>query len=94
MYLYCKYIQLNIKSKKIEYDEKNELLSWSFSNAKVVKNSFGEIKIDKEPKAKTKRIDPADACIDAHVAYMKLGKEETIDVNKEMEDYLQKMNWR
>lgn len=87
-------MRLNLKSKKIEYDKKNELLSWSFSNAKVVKNSFGEIKIDKEPKAKTKRIDPADACIDAHVAYMKLGKEETVDVDKEMENYLQMMNWK
>ena len=87
-------MRLNIKSKKIEYDKKNELLSWSFSNAKVVKNSFGEIKIDKEPKAKTKRIDPADACIDAHVAYMKLGKDETIDIDEEMNNYLQMMNWR
>ena len=86
-------MQLNIKSQKIEYDKQNELLSWSFSNAKVVKNSFGEIKIDKEPKAKTKRIDPADACIDAHVAYMKL-KEEPVDVDKEMENYLQMMMWR
>ena len=86
-------MQLNIKSQKIEYDKQNELLSWSFSNAKVVKNSFGEIKIDKEPKAKTKRIDPADACIDAHVVYMKL-KEEPVDVDKEMENYLQMMMWR
>lgn len=89
-------MRLNIKSKKIEFDKQNELLSWSFLNAKVVKNSFGEIKVDKEPKAKTKRIDPVDACIDAHVVYMKLGKEETekIDYEKEMENYLDMMGWR
>lgn len=86
-------MKLNIKSKKIEYDKQNELLSWSFSNAKVVANSFGEIKVDKEPRAKTKRIDPVDACIDAHVAYMKLKEEDPIDVDKEMKNYLQMMNW-
>lgn len=87
-------MRLNIKSKKIEYDKQNELLSWSFSNAKVVANSFGEIKVDKEPRAKTKRIDPVDACIDAHVAYMKLKEEDSVDIDKEMENYLQMMNWR
>lgn len=86
-------MRLNIKSKKIEYDKQNELLSWSFSNAKVVANSFGEIKVDKEPRAKTKRIDPVDACIDAHVAYMKLKEEEPIDYDKEMSNYLQMMKW-
>lgn len=87
-------MQLNIKSEKIEYDIENELLSWSFSNAKVVHNSFGEIKVDKEPNARTKRIDPVDACIDAHIAYMKLKKEETVNIDKEMENYLNMMNWR
>lgn len=88
-------MRLNIKSKKIEYDQKNELMSWSFTNAKVVANSFGEIKVDKEPKSKNQRIDPVDACIDAHVAYMKL-KEATpeIDLDKEMEKYLEIMNWK
>lgn len=86
-------MKLNIKSKKIEYDESNELLSWSFSNAKVVANSFGEIKVDKEPRAKTKRIDPVDACIDAHVAFMKLKEEEPIDYDKEMSNYLDMMGW-
>lgn len=87
-------MRLDVKSNKIEYDVENELLSWSFSNAKTVANSFGEIKVDKEPKAKTKRIDPVDACIDAHVAYMKLKEEEHVDTNKEMENYLKMMNWR
>lgn len=87
-------MRLDVKSNKIEYDVENELLSWSFSNAKTVANSFGEIKVDKEPRAKTKRIDPVDACIDAHVAYMKLKEEEHVDTNKEMENYLKMMNWR
>lgn len=87
-------MRLNIKSKKIEYDKKNELMSWSFSNAKVVANSFGEIKVDKEPKARNKRIDPVDACIDAHVAYMKLKENETRDLDKEMSNYLDMMGWR
>ena len=86
-------MKLNIKSRKIEYDKQNELLSWCFSNAKVVANSFGEIKVDKEPRAKTKRIDPVDACIDAHVAYMKLKEEDPVDIDKEMKNYLQMMNW-
>lgn len=84
-------MQLNVKSGKVEYNKHNDLLSWSFSNAKVVANSFGEIKVDKEPKARSKRIDPVDACIDAHVAYMKFKEE--IDVMAEMENYLSAMGW-
>jgi phage terminase large subunit-like protein len=37
----------------------------------VVTNSFGEIKVDKEPNQRYKRIDPVDAAIDAHVIAMK-----------------------
>lgn len=84
-------MQLNVKSGNVEYDKHNELLSWSFSNAKIVANSFGEIKVDKEPKARTKRIDPVDACIDAHVAYMKF--KEDIDLEAEMSNYLEAMGW-
>lgn len=84
-------MQLNIKSEIVEYNKHNELLSWSFSNAKVVANSFGEIKVDKEPKARTKRIDPVDACIDAHVAFMKFKEE--IDLDLEMQNYLDAMGW-
>lgn len=87
-------MQLNIKSKKIKYDKNNELLSWSVSNAKVVANSFGEIKVDKEPKHRTKRIDPVDAMIDAHTTYMKLKEEVSVDVNEEMQNYLKMMGWK
>lgn len=84
-------MKLNIKSGKVEYHKENELLSWSFSNAKVVSNSFGEIKIDKEPRARYKRIDPVDAVIDAHIAYMKL--EDDIDLEQEMNNYIELMKW-
>lgn len=84
-------MQLNVKSGIVEYNKHNELLSWSFSNAKVVANSFGEIKVDKEPSARTKRIDPVDAVIDAHVTYMKF--KEDIDIEAEMTNYLQAMGW-
>ena len=85
-------MQLNVKSEKIEYDKTNELLSWSFSNAKTVSNSFGEIKVDKEKNKRNRRIDPVDACINAHVAYMKF--KDDIDIDIEMEKYLEAMEWR
>ena len=84
-------MRLNIKSGKVEYHKENELLSWSVSNAKLVHNSFGEMKIDKEPRAKYKRIDPVDALIDAHITYMKFDEE--VDLSKEMENYLEQMGW-
>lgn len=87
-------MQLNIKSGLVEYDEENELLSWSMVNAKIVKNSFGEIKVDKEPRARTQRIDPVDSAINAHITYMKLKEKEATDLNKEMENYLNMMGWR
>ena len=84
-------MQLNIKSGNVEYNKYNELLSWSFTNAKIVANSFGEIKVDKEPKARNKRIDPVDACIDAHVAFMKF--KEDLNLEQEMNNYLEAMGW-
>lgn len=80
-------MQLNVKSEIVEFDIRNGLLIWSFSNAKVVKNSFGEIKVDKEPRAQTKRIDPVDACINAHVAKMKGIGDEPININDYIESY-------
>lgn len=86
-------MQLNIESGKTKYNKENQLLSWSVSNARIVRNSLGDKKVDKEPKSKTKRIDPVDAMIDAHIAYMKLKQEEEIDYNKEMDSYLENMGW-
>ena len=87
-------LQLAVKSRKVKYDKNNELLTWSFTNAKIVKNSFGEIKVDKEPRAKFKRIDPVDACIDARVVKMKYKTKEVIDVKLELDTYLSKMGWK
>lgn len=86
-------IRLLVKSREIEYDRKNALLVWSFVNAKIVKNSFGEIKVDKDPYARHKRIDPVDAAIDAHVLRMK-NAAPPIDYDKAMDDYLKLMGWK
>lgn len=86
-------LKLLVKSESLEYNKANELLTWSFTNAKTVKNSFGEIKVDKEPHAKHKRIDPVDAAIDAHCIMLKYKAKEEVDVQTELESYLEKMGW-
>lgn len=58
--------RLEVEAGNVIYNRKNKLLTWSMANAKTTSNSFGEIKIDKDPQAKTKRIDPVDAVLDAH----------------------------
>lgn len=84
-------LQLLIRNKDIEFDRKNALFIWSFINAKTTSNSFGEIKVDKEPNSRTQRIDPVDAAIDSHVLAMK--KEVAIDVESEMRKYIERMGW-
>ena len=86
-------MQLNIESGKVKYNKREELLSYSVSNAKIVRNSFGEKKVDKEPTKRTKRIDPVDAMIDAHIAYMKFNETENVDYEEEMKNYLENMGW-
>lgn len=86
-------MQLCIESGKIKYNKKEELLSYSVSNAKIVRNSFNEKKVDKEPNARTKRIDPVDAMINAHITQMKFKEAEKIDYDKEMKNYLETMGW-
>lgn len=87
-------IQLLCKSKNLEYNMYNELLTWSFINASVVRNSFDEIKIDKKPGQRFKRVDPVDACIDAHAVRMKCETKEVVDVTSEMDKYLEAMGWK
>lgn len=58
--------KLEVEAGNVIYDRRNKLLTWSMVNAKTTSNSFGEIKIDKDPRAKAKRIDPVDAVIDGH----------------------------
>lgn len=84
---------LEVKAGNVLYDQRNALMSWSIVNAKKTKNSFGEIKVDKEVNARHARIDVVDAIIDAHVAYRKSSKEETPDYEMVVEDYLKKMGW-
>lgn len=87
-------IQLLVKSEDLEYNSHNELLTWSFLNAKIVRNSFDEIKVDKKPGARYKRIDPVDACVDAHACMLKNKTKEVVDVESEFDKYLKVMGWK
>lgn len=86
-------IQLLVKSGDISYNENDELLVWSFLNAKIVRNSFDEIKVDKRPGQNFKRIDPVDACIDAHACMMKNRDNVVVDIDNELSKYLAAMGW-
>ena len=86
-------VQLLVKGHQIEYDKRNELLTWSMINAALTRNSFEEIKVDKKPGARYKRIDPVDAAVDAH-ALMLLNKgAAAIDPTTLLGDYLAMMGW-
>lgn len=92
-------MQLLVKGEKVEYDKQNELLTWSFTNAAVVKNSFEEIKIDKRMQAghrqEYKRIDPVDAVIDAYALMLiSQGNSPPVDIDDALNDYLTLMGWR
>lgn len=87
-------LQLLCKSEKLEYNSNNELLTWSFLNASIVRNSFDEIKVDKKPGARFKRIDPVDACIDAHACMLKNRTATVVDVETELDKYLKAMGWK
>lgn len=87
-------VQLLTKSGQLEYDRGNELLTWSMVNAAVVRNSFEEIKVDKKPGARFKRIDPVDAIIDAHALMLiNTGGETPVDVSEGLDEYLVMMGW-
>lgn len=87
-------MRLLIKSGQVKYDRGNELLTWSMVNAAIVRNSFDEIKLDKKPGARFKRIDPADAVIDSHALQLILsGAAGPVDLNKGVEEYLKAMGW-
>jgi phage terminase large subunit-like protein len=87
-------IQLLTKSGQIEYDQTNELLTWSMVNAAIVRNSFEEIKVDKKPGARFKRIDPVDAFVDSHYMVMlNSGDNAPVDINEALNDYLAMMGW-
>ena len=56
-------LQLKVRSKKLRHNQNNGLMTWSFANALVTSNSFGEIKVDKKDNKRGRRIDPIDACL-------------------------------
>ena len=88
-------VQLLTKGGQLEYDKKNELLTWSMANAALRRNSFGEIAVDKKPGARFKRIDPVDAVIDAHaLMIIDTGGEAPLDVEAGLDDYLAMMGWK
>lgn len=87
-------LQLLVKGGRVEYDRRNELLTWSVINAAIVRNSFEEIKIDKKPGSRFKRIDPVDAWVDAHALMLVTnGGESAVDVAGELDNYLAMMGW-
>lgn len=57
--------QLEVDAGNVSYNKSEKLLTWSMANAETVTNSFGEIKLNKEDDRQSKRIDPADAIVDA-----------------------------
>ena len=86
--------RLLVKGGRIEFDRRNELLTWSIINAAITRNSFEEIKIDKKPGARYKRIEPVDAWIDAHALMLITnGGESGVDVASELDNYLRMMGW-
>lgn len=86
-------LQLLVKSGRYHYSRKDELVDWSFRSARVVTNSFREKKVDKNPRARGKRIDPVDAAIDARKARMKLGGNPPVDLEAAMRTYMEQMGW-
>lgn len=86
-------LQLLAKSGKYHYSERDELLDWSFRNAALIENSFGEKKVDKVAHGLGNRIDPVDAAIDARAARMKLGGTPPVDREAAMREYLKRMGW-
>lgn len=86
-------LKLSIREHKAQFNRNNELLVYSFENAVETKNSFDELKIDKRDSIKGNRIDPVDACIDAHFCYMQDKGEEPVNHDEIMTDYLTEMGW-
>lgn len=82
-------VRLLVKEHKYHYNRYEELLSWSFSNARLVSNSSNEVKVDKRAGDRHRRIDPVDAAIDAHYVYRKLREESAYDVNELADSWLE-----
>lgn len=85
--------QVLMRSGQFAMDASNELMSWSFVNAELVRNSFDEVKVDKKAGKRTRRIDPVDAAIDAHFCRLVQRDANVVDVDEEMANYLDAMGW-
>ncbi len=83
-------VQLLVRSGRYGHDRANELMTWSFLNARLVMNSFEEVKVDKRPRSRSRRIDPVDAAIDAHAVRMAQG-DEPIDTAAGVDEWLKAM---
>jgi phage terminase large subunit-like protein len=81
--------RLEVEAGNVEYNKNNQLLTWSIANAKVVSNSFGEIKLDKN--LQSRRIDPVDAIIDAWKVAMTTETE--LNITEVTNEYLDMMGW-
>nr|UCW36562.1 MAG: terminase large subunit [Caudoviricetes sp.] len=87
-------LELEVRAGNVQYDKNNALMSWSVLNAKTVKNSFGEVKVDKEIHARHARIDVVDAILDAHTLMLRSkAQEQPVDLTDSMERYLKMMGW-
>lgn len=82
-------LQLSIQALQVKYDKHNDLLKWSFANAKTTQNSFGEIKVMKE--TNTARIDVVDAVIDAWKLAMAIDNTERYNAETDIEEWLEIM---
>lgn len=78
--------QLEVKAGHVLYNRNSELLTWSVTNAKVIRNANGEMKIDKFKRGK--RIDPVDAAIDGHKLIFK--QEKSFDMESATQKYLER----
>lgn len=81
--------ELSVKGQTALYNKNDGLFKFCGVNATTTKNSFGEMKIDKEHR--TERIDPIDAAIDIHKMIM--APKKSFDTKKSAEEFLEMMGW-
>lgn len=81
--------RLECEAGNVLHPKDNDLQNWSVINATVVRNSFKEIKIDKN--STEQRIDPIDAILDAYKLAMK--DEEGFNPENALEDWLDETDW-
>ena len=87
-------IQLLVKSEDIEYNLGNGAFNMVISQCDGGAKFIREVKVDKKPGQRYKRIDPVDACVDAHAVMLKNKTKEIVDVQSELDRYLETMGWK